>query len=275
MIKRITIQVATRDRHSEAALLLQSLRTQTYQEFDVVVLDDASGTPLNTCHFFMSLVARLQLEGHGVRLLRQDFSRGVCAARNKLIELDPFDNPLVARIDDDVLLQQDYLEKLVSVLDNGFDVASGVVPLLGAPEHVRDNQFVKPIINYHELDGNGFLVKNNDDCGYCYLEEEILPTHQFRTNALMKKEVLNAGVRYPDYLTKVGFREEGFFSFQAILKGFKIGVHTGAVAYHLQTPSGGCRSPTYPQDVQLDDATFRAWIKARFEDKGDFLRKED
>ena len=39
---RITIHICTRDRWSEFALLLQSLRSQNYQEFDLIisVIDD-------------------------------------------------------------------------------------------------------------------------------------------------------------------------------------------------------------------------------------------
>lgn len=271
---RITIHVTSRDRHSELALLLQSLRDQTYKEFDVLILDDASGSPVQNCHFLMNLVSRMQLEGHMVRLTRNNYSRGVCYARNKLIEMDDTGNPLVCRLDDDVILDNDYLFKLVEVIViGGYDLASGVIPLLGHPEHVRRIEFVQPIINEHVIDEEGNLIKNNDDCGYCYDEDETILTHQFRTNCLMKREVLEAGVKYPDYLTKVGFREEGFFSFEAMIRGFRIAVRTGAVAYHLQTPSGGCRSNTYAEDVALDDKTFRTWIKTQYKNKGDFLTK--
>jgi GT2 family glycosyltransferase len=269
---RITIHVSTRDRHSELALLLQSLRTQSYDQWDIAILDDASGTPLVSNYFVLALINRLQLEGHGVQLFRNDFSRGVCAARNKLIESDTTTNPLVCRLDDDVILDPDYLFNLVeAIVIGGYDACSGVVPLLSQPEHSREVSFVSPIINLHVLDENGDLVVNKDDCGFAYNEDVTLPTHQFRTNLLYKRSITDAGVRYPDYLTKVGFREELFFSFEAIIRGFKIGVRTGAVAHHLQCPSGGCRSLSYAQDVALDDATARNWIKSKFETKGNFL----
>lgn len=271
-MERISIHISSRDRHSEVSLLLQSLRTQCYQAFDVCLLDDSSGTPVVNCYFIMSLVQRLQLEGHGVRIIRNDFSRGVCAARNKLIDSDPWnDNPLVLRLDDDVILEPNYIEKLVAGLDKGFDAVSGVVPLLAHPESVRENKFVNPVINYHEFDSEGNIVRNNDDCGYCYIDNEYLPTHQFRTNLLYKRSVTDAGVRYPDYLTKVGFREELFFSFEMLTRGFKLGVCTGAKAYHLQCPSGGCRSNSYAEDVALDDMTARNWAKQQYLSHGNFL----
>lgn len=273
-MKRITIHVATKDRHSEVALLVQSLREQTFQDWDLIVLDDASGKPLQNCYFFMALVNRLQLEGHGVKLYRENISKGVCYARNKLIEIDTFDNPLVCRLDDDCIPEKDYLFKLVEALFiGGYDGVSGVIPLVAQPEFKRQLKNVYPVINEHVIDLDGNIVVNKDDCGYCYIDDDVIPTHQFRTNLLYKKEITDAGVRYPDYLTKIGFREEGFFSFAAQMKGFKLAVRTGAVAYHLQCPSGGCRSPTYAQDVALDDNTFRTWVKTNYLVKGDFLTK--
>lgn len=272
MNKRISIHITTKDRHSEVAILLQSLRSQTYKDFDVLIMDDASGTPLEQCYFALYLINRLRLEGHTVRLFRQDYSRGVCHARNKLIEVDTLGNDYVCRLDDDCIPQPDYLEKLVEVLDKGeYDLVSGVIPLLAQPELKREMRFVKPVINKHEINSEGDLVLNKDDCGYCYISDAVIPTHQFRTNALYKRALTDSGVRYPDYLTKVGFREEGFFSFEAQLRGFKLAVRTGAVAYHLQCPSGGCRSTTYSQDVALDDKTFRTWIKGQYKKRGAFL----
>lgn len=268
---RISLHIATKDRHSEVSLLLQSLRTQSYQEFDVLILDDASGTPLPNCGFFMNLVQRMKLEGHKMKILRNDFSRGVCSARNKLIESDKYGNPLVCRLDDDAILEQDYLERLKKVIESGYDMASGVIPLMVAPDHIRDSNVLGDVINEHKLDKEGKLIQNKDECGNCYTDDVILKTHQFRTNALYKRSITDSGVRYPDNLTPVGFREEGFFSFATKIKGFKIGVDTGAVAYHMHTPSGGVRRQDYAQCTKLDQETFEKWIKKQYGKHGNFL----
>jgi glycosyltransferase involved in cell wall biosynthesis len=91
MSDRITIQVATRDRHSEVSLLLQSLRNQTFQDFDLIIADE-SQTPIQNCHFLMLMIARLQQEGHRVKLVRNDMPSGVCYIRNLLIKNNDFGN---------------------------------------------------------------------------------------------------------------------------------------------------------------------------------------
>lgn len=271
MKNRITLHICSRDRHSELYGLLGSLRGQTYQNFDIVLLDDASGMPVTQCMFLGAIINRMKLEAHNFKIIRNEISFGCCHARNKCIEEDVFGNPLVCRLDDDIILNNDYLEKLVDTINKGYDIASGCIPLVTQPEIIRENKYVRPIINEHKFDANGLLVEMKDECGFCYLDEEIIPTNQFRTNALYKSEI-HKTVRYPENLTSVAFREEGFFSFKAIINGFKIGINTGAVAYHLQTPSGGNRRKDYPECVKIDNQTFVEWCKKQYDKHGDFLK---
>jgi len=270
MENRITIHLASKDRHTELFGVLQSLRTQTNQNWDLIILDDASGSPITNAYFLNMMFNRLKLENHKIKLLRNDVSFGCCYARNKCIDEDDFENPLTLRLDDDILLQPDYIEKLLDVIEAGYDMATGVIPQFNLPEVKREIKFVGDIINKHEFDIEGNLILQNDDCGSCYIENVILPTHQFRTNALYKSEI-NKKVKYPNNLTTVAFREEGFFSFGALIEGYKIGVNTAAICYHLSTPSGGNRRQDYAQCVQLDNETFKKWCTKKFKQYGNFL----
>ncbi len=270
MNKRITVHLCTRDRHTELFGVLQSLRTQTNQNWDIVLLDDASGAPIVNAYFLNSILTRLKLENHKIRLLRNNNSFGCCHARNQCIEQDDFENPLTLRLDDDILIEPDYIEKLMKVIDAGYDMASGVIPNLNTPEVKREVEFVGDVINKKEFDNEGNLIKYGDDCGYCYVEDKIILTPEFRTNCLYKSEI-HKKVKYPDELSYVAFREEGHFSARAILEGYKIGVHTGAKCFHLQTPSGGNRCQDYNQKVQLDNEIFHKWMKKMFIKHGNFL----
>ena len=271
--RRISIHVCTKDRHSEIAILLQSLRTQTIQDWDLILIDDASGTPLNTHHPSMTLVNRLKNEGHKIKIIRNHKSYGVCNARNRCIEEDTFDNEYVLRLDDDCVPEGDYFEKLLEVIDKGYDMATGLIPLIAYPELVRESKRVGQRICLHEINKEGELITRKDELAYAYDDKDlILPCHQFRTNCLYKKEITDKGVRYPDTLSKIGFREELWFSFRAQIKGYSIGAHLGAVAYHFQTPSGGCRAPDYSECVQLDEQTTNKWVKKMYKEHGDFLK---
>ena len=89
---RVSLHIATRDRTSELALLLQSLREQTFQDWDLVIVDGSKPKPFwEYCKFLNDLVTRIKCEGHGVQLLRDD-GIGVCQARNKMLEQDKWKN---------------------------------------------------------------------------------------------------------------------------------------------------------------------------------------
>ena len=265
-MKRITITILTKDRHSELAIVLSCLLSQEYKEWDLIIADDASGAPITSCYFIGSLINRIKFEGHAVKLLRIPISFGCCYGRNFIIDNDDFEeNELVLRLDDDIWFGPDYLSKLVSVIDSGYGLGSGIIPNLAHPVVKRDISLVGDIINKHEFDSEGNLVLQKDDCGWGYTEEKIIPTHQFRTNCLYKREVQKK-VKYPVNLSPVAFREEGFFSFGAILEGYKIGVNTGAVCYHLACPSGGNRCQDYSEKVKSDDEIFRSWCKKKFKE---------
>ena len=266
MDNRISIHVCNRERHSELALLLQSLRTQIYQNWDVVILDENS-TPIISNHFLMNLIARIRLEGHGVNIVEGSLKLGVCQARNMLLDKDYFDNPLICRLDDDVIIEPDYLDRLIKVIKEGYDIASGVTPLMGNPSMKRQIKRVMPIINNKEIDKNGNITMMGDDCGGEFIEGKILPAREFRSCALIKKEVFKK-LRYETNLSPVGFREEAFLSFRAMWEGFKIGVDTHAKAYHLMTPVGGCRNPNYAEQVNSDHKYFEKWVKEEFKKRG-------
>ena len=261
---QITIHISSKDRHSELALLLQSLRTQIFQNWNLVILDDNSGTPILSCRFLGILQNMIRMEGHDIKVIRHEKSMGVCYARNLVIEQDIFDTInkilLTLRLDDDVLLEPDYILRLLHVIEEGYDIASGITPTAGMPLVEREIRFVKPIINLHKFDNEGNLILAKDECGYGYIEDEILPTPHFRSCALIKKEIFSK-IKYKTNLSMVGFREEGFLSFEAILAGYKIGVNTKAIAWHQCTPSGGCRYIDYTQKVAIDDQIFKEWCK--------------
>lgn len=258
---RISIHIASRDRHSELSLCLQGLRTQSYKNFDIVVLDDASGNPVVNCQFLMALISRMKLEGHRIKLIRNNVSQGVCHARNTLIEADPWkENPLILRIDDDVIPQPDYIMLLLSGITEGkYDLVSGVTPLMAQPDLRRKTDFVKPVINPITISGDDIHI--GDDCGCAYLTNDLITTPHFRSCALYKRKIHEAEIMYEKNLTTVGFREEALLSLRALLKGFKLGVMTQATVYHFQTQSGGVRDPEYPQKVMIDEQTFKEFLK--------------
>lgn len=272
MKHKIDIMLATKDRPTELALLLQSLRTQDFQNFDIYICDDGSGTPITNYHFMQCLLQRLKIEGHKVLLTRNHISQGVAKTRQLLVSIvkNEGNGNLLARFDDDVIVETDYLTKMIKVIDAGYDMASGVTPPIMQPNIKREVRFVEPIINRIVLNDDGSFLINSDDCGHEYIEDKILPMDHFRSTAIYKKEIHDT-ISYETNLTKNGMREEEFLSLRCILGGFKLGCHTGAKILHLLTPSGGQRSGDFNKLMHQNQRMLNVWVKEMYEKHGDFI----
>jgi GT2 family glycosyltransferase len=271
-MKKVIVNVCTRDRPTELAMLLWSLREQTFQDFDVFVLDDVSGTPLGNFHFLNVIVNKLKEEGHIIEFERAEFNHGVSKARQKLaMKSKDRGYEYILRVDDDVILERDYIEKLFQVIDAGYDLASGITPYLGGLHSKRQTKYLKGIANRIMLK-DGAYEWNGDDCGMQYVEEEILPMHHFRSCALYKT-IIHEKADYQNTLSKHGFREEQVLSLKMLLSGFKLGCHTGAIAWHLMTPSGGERFANSNELVAFNQKELDLFTKKLWEEHGDFIAK--
>ena len=77
-----------------------------------------------------------------------------------------------------------------------------------------------------------------------------------RTDGLHEK------VKYESNLAAHSFREETFFSLRSLISGFKIGVDTGAIIYHLVTHSGGERSySTAGEDMKQNEKLLKKFVR--------------
>lgn len=261
IMPKLCILLNVRDRATEVAMCLQSLRTSNYQDFDVYILDESS-TPLGNYHFMNCITTLLKQENHKV-FIKPNKSNGATHARQTMIDWVrslPFEYEYYLRLDDDCIVQPDYIDQLFEVINEGYDLASGVtVPCQPCPK--RDPKFLNGIINRVELDIKGNHKINGDDCGMPYTDKKILPAHHFRSCALYKSKIHEVANYLPTRLSPKGFREEQIFSYRLQLAGYKIGVNTYAINYHQMTPSGGCRYPNSEQLVKQDQEMFEEFTR--------------
>ena len=266
-MNKTLILINVKDRPSELSLLLQSLRTQTFQKFDIMILDDCSGTPLTNYHFFNCLLSRLKQENHKVYLNRTDHSEGVSTARHKIVQwAREFDYEFYVRLDDDCIMEPDYIKRLFLVLGKGYDMASGVTVPMSGPTMRRDPKYLNGIVNRVILDKEGEYIMNGDDCGIEYTESVILPAHHFRSCALYKSSIHDKVNYCPTTLSWYGFREEQIFSYKLLLAGYKIGVDTGAINFHQMTPSGGERPTQSTENTLFNQEQLEKFTKENKEE---------
>jgi len=241
MENKTAMLINTRQRPTELAMLLQSLRTQTFQEFDIFIMDCPESQQLQTHHFMNCILNVIKQEDHKVFIKIMEFTEGVAQARQKIVDwANEFDYEFYCRLDDDCFLEPDYLERLHKVLGKGYDLASGITAPC-TPSLKRDPKFLNGIANRVILDSEGNYIFNGDDCGVEYTESVILPIHHFRSCALYKSEIHKKANYLPTPLSYHGFREEQIFSYRIVMAGYKMAIDTQAKNYHQMTPSGGER----------------------------------
>jgi len=268
------VLICVKDRPTELVLLLESLHFQTYQDFDVFILDDFSGTPLQNYHFFNCIINLIRRK-HKLFMKKTQFPYGVSRARQDIVDWAmKGDYKYFLRVDDDVILEADFIERLLNCLHGGYDITSGVTPPM-QPAFIRDPKYIKKIVNRVILDEEGNYILNSDDCGYNYTESVILPAHHFRSSALIKREVHEKVKYYPTKLSKHGFREEQIFSYKAQMEGFKIGVDTQAIAWHQGTPSGGERFPDSDELIKLNQGILVDFTKEHKDKLNELFTHED
>ena len=140
---KLIINIASRERPGELALLLQSLRTQTYQDFDIYLLEDVpEGKSFLDFYYVGYLITGLKLEGHKVFYERTSFPHGVSRARQVLVDKSLEKGyEYTLRLDDDVIIEPDYIERLMKLTDR-FDIISGVTPIM-PPSFIRDSDIYR------------------------------------------------------------------------------------------------------------------------------------
>jgi len=237
-MNNLAVLVNYKDRPTELVLLLQSLMNQTYQDFDIFILDDQSGTPLTSYHFFNCFYSLLLVKGHKITIERTEFPYGVSKARQRICDMAK-GYKYFLRVDDDCVLKEDYIEQLFKVINQGYHLATGVtIPF--QPVIKRETRFLKGICNRIILE-NGNFIYNGDDCGMPYSDAVIIPAHHFRSCALYDSKIHEKVNYTPTKLSMNGYREEELFSLKMLLAGYKIGWNSQAINWHQMTPSGGER----------------------------------
>ena len=217
MTPRVDIIIPTWNGLTLLKECLASLTEQTFQSFEVTVVDDGStdGT-----------ADRLQDEFPDVRVVRLDENRGFCAAVNAGIAATSLDQVLL--LNNDMTLDAHCIERLVAVLDN--DDADMVAPLV----YFRD----EPDVVYSA--GDRMRKSGRSECfGHCTPRDEFrAPDWVFGVSAgaaLYRRVVFDrVGVldeRYGAYF------EDADLSFRARLAGYRAAFAADAVAYHVGSAS--------------------------------------
>ena len=268
-MRELVINILTSNRVSELCICLTSLINQSFQEWDLVLIDDGSEQPCTNYKFFNDLIGRLKIN-HCVKFLRHiNPTYNVGANRNEAVKISKTipnnEAKYCLRIDDDSMCEKDYVEQLYLTFKKleteGIKVGAvgGVVPLLEGPNYYRKC----PLIFNETVFNDGEIVRMEDDGGVDYSEDKLLPSHHLRSSFLFSTEAHDEAGEHPIEYGPTGFREETDFNFRLRMKGYTLWTVTQAKCYHQKARSGGARlhPQMYNQYAMNNEELFRNKMK--------------
>jgi GT2 family glycosyltransferase len=238
----LTIGIPVKDRPVELALLLQSLLNQTFQHFSVLLVNDCQETDfLSKNSTIEGLLNLLDRGGSTVTIVVGDH-KGPQYCGQRILENAGTD--LIFRLDDDVVLLPDCLEKLMAVLAAGHDA---VGPIYLDPWREMRDQAIPAGTSREDLIKAGRIYWQEDLFLSGLLQvnlhptQEPVPVEHLNSGFLYRKAAaLKAGGYFLGY-SVVGHREETDISYRMFRSGAKLAVAPAARAYHFHPAYGGIR----------------------------------
>ena len=196
---RVSVVIASWNRRDEIRETLTELRQQTYPDFEVIVVDNNSqdGSP--------ELIER---EFEDVRLIRLPRNSGV-ESRN--IGIANARGEIVVIVDDDAILEKDWIEKAVNKFDREPQVAVLASRVL--------NYYTKEICDWIYGKGVNTLASN-----------EFQAFSFVGCGAAIRKSALDKVGLFPEEYFLYG--DEGDLSIRVIDLGYQIRYYPDLIAYH-------------------------------------------
>ena len=271
---RACIDITTRDRVSYLAALLLSLRTQIFRNWDVVINDD-SESPVSKDHFIYSICSLLKTEGHEITIL-EGTRQGPHIGHQRNVAWATGKYKLLCRIDDDIVIEDDFLEKLFVLfyLKDTECMLAAAGGIFLNPTKSRDDQYV-PSDWQSNVKFSGKIEPNCIE-PYVSLYPAGLPPRRvehLHSSFMYRVEAANAIGGYCRGLSQIGFREESDFSCRFHFAGWQMLLHPEAIGWHFCAPAGGTRSaaifsggnwePLVKGDNEIYERRLRRW-KERF-----------
>ena len=248
MSKKLLITLYTFDRPNYVAMNLMGLRNQTFQDFDVMIVDDCSPAIIAENPLVSNVCERLKDEGHMIYHLRTKQNAGICAARKEATKNIHNAWPFCFDLNDDHFLEPSCIGFMMKTIMN-----SPKIGCIGSSTPMVFWDWVKLTrvlsdwkgkINIISKEADG-MPKLHRGVDYLYLDEKgVVVSVPFEVDHCSQFIYRTGVVKTEDLpiLSKVGFTEETDFSLRFRKAGFKCYHQPNALNWHMLCPKGGIRA---------------------------------
>jgi len=253
---KVLVSIPTKDRLKPLRKLLESLEKQTFKNWDVVIVDDSKVSDLPGDSGVNEMLNRIYSQGHSWLAVR-GVGQNQAVAHNRMLNHALANGyKLMFRVDDDITLEPDFLEKCFAAFlaDEQCKLAA-VGGIFLSPFAPAETQQIPP--NWRELyefrgkveppllQAQVFVYP--DDIEYRDDIDHLYSSYMFRPEL-----VADVG-GFPQNLSAMGFREETLPLYELKLKGYRLMFITKAIGYHWNEQDGGLRSV---KDTKKRDAMY-------------------
>ena len=270
---KIEVIIPTKQRYEFLALCIQSLTTQTYDNWDLLIIDD-SENPINITQipFIAPFLNWMQNNKHEWRVL---FGRKSGQHHCHQIGLENAKANLLLRVDDDCVLDPNYMEHLVNVLTT--EKHCGAVSGLVLDPNIKNEQQLMPE-NWKDLKEFSGKVWEKDGKPehsaalqwFIHRDKEIKAVQHLHSTFLYRKAAALAVDGWQDQIddgvSLVAMCEETRFTYKLYLAGWNMFINPNVVSWHLKAPTGGTRTNKEKENLSklyfADREKFDIWFKS-------------
>jgi GT2 family glycosyltransferase/glycosyltransferase involved in cell wall biosynthesis len=267
---RVMLDICSRDRQPYLCTLLGTLLMQSFKDWDIIIQCDDSDESMPNNPLIMSLMNRFHSEGHGWSIIRSH-RQGPHIAHDRTLQMTtgrPYKYKLICRVDDDLILRPDFLEKLYGQFLADEKAEIGAVAGVLLDPNRPESQQVAPKGWESDINYAGKIGHNVPWPYVCRYPDGTKPreVEHLYSSYMYRVEVANAIGGYCRKFSPIGHREESDFSYRFFLGGFRLLVHPDAIGFHFSAPSGGIRSQSIQDrqklaesDHKIYEARLRKW----------------
>lgn len=231
---RISVTLITRNRPEHLMGCLSSLLSQSFKEWDLVLIDDSEPS-LKDNRPVSFLIKVAQDEGHDIQLICGE-KLGISQAWQRGLELSKCE--FGQRLEDDVWLHPDYLKHLHSVIvtDEKIGAVGGLAPNAWHFDIIDGDKFK----NYFYMN-NGLVIPDDSQCKFIRNPQELYEVVHLHGLFLYRSQVIKDVGGFNVRMERIAHRDETDLTLRMYFADYKLLVCPKAWLRHAEDPKGGSR----------------------------------
>lgn len=174
----ISVVMPNYNGHRFVEQAIDSVLSQTYKNFELIVVDDCSKDDS------LSLIKQKALRDSRVRVIALEHNAGVANARN--VGIKKAEGEYIALLDNDDLWTEDKLERQLALAQKGADIVYCAYDFIDE----ENRSIKKPFVVPPQTNFNKMLASSVISCSTSFIKTELMKAHPFNPDFYHEDYVL-------------------------------------------------------------------------------------